>query len=116
MGDDAPQSPSDGNTAGLSGDTNAPPPVVADLHTDNHHQAVPVHHKEKEEVVPRVKALTPRPTFMENLANSRDRQFKLSRQDSSELERYFVREPDFQNGRVPEKKKKKRRTMDRDKD
>lgn len=95
MGDDAPQSPSDGTTGGLSGDTNVPPPVVTDVHTDAHHQAVPAHHKEKEELQPRVKALTPRPTFMENLANSRDRQFKLSRQDSSELERYFVREPDL---------------------
>ncbi|KAJ5805813.1 uncharacterized protein N7503_003415 [Penicillium pulvis] len=89
MGDDAPQSPSDGTTGGLSGDTNVPPPVVTDVHTDTHHQAAPAHHREKEELLPRVKALTPRPTFMENLANSRDRQFKLSRQDSSELERYF---------------------------
>lgn len=95
MGDDAPQSPSDGTTGGLSGDTNAPAPVVTDVHHDAHHQAVPVHHREKEELLPRVKALTPRPTFMENLANSRDRQFKLSRQDSSELERYFVRVPDL---------------------
>lgn len=94
MGDDAPQSPSDANTTGLSGD--APPPVVTDIQTSSdHHHTVPAHHKEKEELLPRVKALTPRPTFMENLANSRDRQFKLNRQDSSEIERYFVREPDF---------------------
>lgn len=95
MGDDAPQSPSDATTANSSSDTNAPPPVVTDLHTDDHHQAVPAHYREKEELLPRIKPLTPRPTFMENLANSRERQFKLSRQDSSELERYFVREPDF---------------------
>jgi len=93
MGDDAPQSPSDATNTGSSGDTNVPPPVVTDLHTNSdHHQTAPVHHREKEELLPRVKALTPRPTFMENLANSRDRQFKLSRQDSSELERYFVRD------------------------
>ncbi|EPS34363.1 hypothetical protein PDE_09327 [Penicillium oxalicum 114-2] len=33
--------------------------------------------------------LTPRPTFMENLANSREAQFHFHRTDSSELERYF---------------------------
>lgn len=34
--------------------------------------------------------LTPRPSFLENLANSRDRQFMLDRRNSSELNRYFV--------------------------
>ncbi|KAF7719586.1 Bestrophin-like protein [Penicillium ucsense] len=33
--------------------------------------------------------LTPRPTFMENLASSREAQFHFHRTDSSELERYF---------------------------
>ncbi|RAH44734.1 UPF0187 domain membrane protein [Aspergillus brunneoviolaceus CBS 621.78] len=33
--------------------------------------------------------LTPRPSFLENLANSRDRQFMLDRRNSSELNRYF---------------------------
>lgn len=34
--------------------------------------------------------MTPRPTFLEHLATSRDSQFHLDRRDSSELDRYFV--------------------------
>ncbi|PWY70252.1 UPF0187-domain-containing protein [Aspergillus heteromorphus CBS 117.55] len=33
--------------------------------------------------------LTPRPSFLENLANSRDTQFHLDRRNSSEINRYF---------------------------
>jgi hypothetical protein len=34
--------------------------------------------------------MTPRPTFLENLADSRDSQFMLNRRDSDDLDRYFV--------------------------
>lgn len=34
--------------------------------------------------------LTPRPSFLENLASSTDRQFMLGRRNSSEIDRYFV--------------------------
>lgn len=34
--------------------------------------------------------ITPRPTFLENLADSRDTQFMLHRSDSDDLDRYFV--------------------------
>ncbi|KAJ5628664.1 hypothetical protein N7490_010892 [Penicillium lividum] len=87
MEGDSPQSPSD-NSTGFS-DNNAPAPVPADVHSHtDHHQNVPVHTKD-EQVLPRIKPITPRPTFMEHLASSRDMQFHLDRQDSSELDRYF---------------------------
>lgn len=34
--------------------------------------------------------LTPRPSFLENLADSRDRQFMLHRRQSTDVDRYFV--------------------------
>lgn len=34
--------------------------------------------------------LTPRPSFLENLASSREKQFMLGRRNSSEIDRYFV--------------------------
>ncbi|KAJ5087835.1 hypothetical protein N7456_011451 [Penicillium angulare] len=87
MGDHSPASPSDA-PAPFS-DSAAPPPVPTETksHAD-HHQDVPVHTKEEEQL-PRIKAPTPRPTFMEHLADSRETQFHLHRQDSSELDRYF---------------------------
>ena len=45
----------------------------------------PQHEKE-----PRPGRLTPRPSFLENLASSRATQFMLDRRNSSELDRYFV--------------------------
>lgn len=75
--------------AAAAGDSTGAAPVAVDTrhHADNHH-APPQPHTLKEQ--DSVERLTPRPTFMENLANSRDAQFHLDRRDSSELERYFV--------------------------
>jgi hypothetical protein len=70
--------------------TDAAAPVPADVrsHAVQQHNTAPSHEKEQGSSVGR---LTPRPTFLEHLANSRDSQFKLDRRDSSELDRYFVR-------------------------
>lgn len=63
-------------------------PVPADVRSHAVHQnAVPTHEKEQASSVGRI---TPRPTFLEHLATSRDSQFHLDRRDSSELDRYFV--------------------------
>lgn len=71
-------------------DNTTAPPVPADVraHADHHAQATSHTLREKDSA----ERITPRPTFMENLANSRDSQFHLDRRDSSELERYFVRQ------------------------
>lgn len=72
-----------------SGDSTGAAPVAVSKahHADNHHDQAQPHSLKEQDSVER---LTPRPTFMENLANSRDAQFHLDRRDSSELERYFV--------------------------
>ena len=69
---------------------NAAAPVPADVrsHAIHHHDTAASNEKEQGSSAGR---LTPRPTFLEHLANSRDSQFKLDRRDSSELDRYFVR-------------------------
>ncbi|KAJ5994997.1 hypothetical protein N7481_001974 [Penicillium waksmanii] len=69
-----------------SGDhTAAPVPADVRAHGDHHTQSQPHGLKEQDSA----ERLTPRPTFMEHLATSRDSQFHLDRQDSSELDRYF---------------------------
>ncbi|CAI7676810.1 unnamed protein product [Penicillium pancosmium] len=69
-----------------SGDhTAAPVPADVRAHGDHHNQSQPHGLKEQDSA----ERLTPRPTFMEHLATSRDSQFHLDRQDSSELDRYF---------------------------
>ncbi|KAJ5176994.1 uncharacterized protein N7482_002871 [Penicillium canariense] len=71
-----------------TGDSTGAAPVAVDArHHANHAQAQAQWHSPKEQ--DSVGRLTPRPTFMENLVNSRDSQFHLDRRDSSELERYF---------------------------
>lgn len=65
----------------------APVAVTKAHHADNHYDQTQAHSLKEQDSVER---LTPRPTFMENLVNSRDAQFHLDRRDSSELERYFV--------------------------
>ncbi|CAG8883286.1 unnamed protein product [Penicillium salamii] len=61
-------------------------PVPADVRSHAvHHDTTPAHEKEQASVG----RITPRPTFLEHLATSRDSQFHLDRRDSSELERYF---------------------------
>lgn len=37
-----------------------------------------------------IRRITPRPSFLENLADSRDRQFMLHRRASTDVDRYFV--------------------------
>ncbi|KAJ5381271.1 uncharacterized protein N7496_003699 [Penicillium cataractarum] len=74
--------------AAAAGDSTGAAPVAVDTrhHADNHvAQPQPQSLKEQDST----ERLTPRPTFMENLASSRDAQFHLDRRDSSELERYF---------------------------
>ncbi|KAG0155804.1 hypothetical protein PDIDSM_2977 [Penicillium digitatum] len=61
-------------------------PVPADVRSHVHHQTAPTHDKEQVSSFGRI---TPRPTFLGNLATSRDTQFQLDRRNSSELERYF---------------------------
>lgn len=72
-----------------AGDSTGTGPVAVHKahHVDNHHDQGQAHSLKEQDSVER---LTPRPTFMQNLANSRDAQFHLDRRDSSELERYFV--------------------------
>ncbi|GMG52344.1 unnamed protein product [Aspergillus oryzae var. brunneus] len=64
-----------------------PAPVQADIrsHAVHHDQgALP----ERESSPAR--RITPRPTFLENLASTRDSQFMLDRRNSSEIDRYFT--------------------------
>ncbi|KAJ5573637.1 uncharacterized protein N7459_008064 [Penicillium hispanicum] len=74
-------------TSDTTADNNLPLPVPSEVraHVDHHGQPQPHDSREQDSVG----RLTPRPTFMEHLANSRDSQFHLDRRDSSELERYF---------------------------
>lgn len=48
----------------------------------------PHHLQDDESFMPR--RLTPRPSFLENLVDSRDRQFMLHRRQSTDVDRYFV--------------------------
>ncbi|CAI7604224.1 unnamed protein product [Penicillium glandicola] len=72
-------------TAAATADCAAPVPVDVRSHAMPH-QTAPIHEKEQDSPIGR---MTPRPTFLENLATSRDSQFHLDRRDSSELDRYF---------------------------
>jgi hypothetical protein len=78
----------DAPTSSTVADSAAPVPADVRSHAVHHHDTAPSHEKEQGSSVGR---LTPRPTFLENLANSREAQFQLDRRDSSELDRYFVR-------------------------
>ena len=71
-------------------DGGRPAPIPADAH----------HHDEKDGRTPNhpdskdrgfVERLERRPSFLENLADSRESQFQQQNQNFSELERYFVR-------------------------
>ncbi|KAJ5833718.1 hypothetical protein N7474_002029 [Penicillium riverlandense] len=67
---------------------NGPAPVPAEVRShDVHHEQV--QHHEKKDQGSSIGRLTPRPTYMEHLANSRDSQFHLDRRNTSELEHYF---------------------------
>lgn len=76
-----------------AGDSTGTAPVAVPKadHADNHHHDQGQVHSLREQ--DSMERLTPRPTFMDNLVNSRDAQFHLDRRDSSELERYFVGGP-----------------------
>ena len=98
--DHSPASPS-GDAPGVTSD-NAPPPMPANVHVHPvHHDDAPIQSPKEEDNHPRFKAPTPRPTFMEHLANSREAQFQLHRQDSSELEHYFVCDPQPLRANMP---------------
>ncbi|KAB8209715.1 Bestrophin, RFP-TM, chloride channel-domain-containing protein [Aspergillus parasiticus] len=63
-----------------------PAPVQADIRSHAvHHDQGTVPERESSPA----RRITPRPTFLENLANTRDSQFMLDRRNSSELDRYF---------------------------
>ncbi|KAJ6007710.1 hypothetical protein N7540_011686 [Penicillium herquei] len=88
--DQSPISPTGETGTSSFFDNNIPAPVPVEIrHSDPHHQDVPTQPAEEEEPSHHFKAPTPRPTFMEHLANSRDAQFHMNRHDSSELDRYF---------------------------
>jgi putative membrane protein len=78
--------PSDAPAPAAASDSTAAP-APADLRSNVHHHAAATHEKEQASSIGR---MTPRPTFLENLATSRDSQFQFDRRDSSELDRYFV--------------------------
>ncbi|OJI99030.1 hypothetical protein ASPVEDRAFT_496712 [Aspergillus versicolor CBS 583.65] len=75
-------------SAPAAGQADGPAPVQADVRHANagnaHDHTAP--RSEKSSSPGRI---TPRPTFLENLADSRDSQFMLHRQDSDDLDRYF---------------------------
>jgi hypothetical protein len=80
--------PADAPAPAAAADSTAAP-VPADVRSHPvHHDTAPIHEKEQASSFGRI---TPRPTFLEHLATSRDSQFHLDRRDSSELDRYFVR-------------------------
>ncbi|KKK23298.1 hypothetical protein ARAM_006379 [Aspergillus rambellii] len=64
-------------------------PVPADVRHNHHHDqhAAPTPHRDEKSWSQ--ERLTPRPTFLENLASSRNSQFMLDRHNSGELDRYF---------------------------
>lgn len=87
----------DAPPAAATGDTAAAPvPVEVRGHANHHTESTGQPLKEKDSI----ERLTPRPTFMEHLADSREAQFHLNRQDSSELDRYFVCGPERRLGKV----------------
>jgi hypothetical protein len=80
--------PADAPAAAAAADSGAAPvPADSRSHAHHHHHHANHHHEKEQDSIGRV---TPRPTFLEHLATSRDSQFQLDRRDSSELDRYFV--------------------------
>ncbi|GIK00457.1 hypothetical protein Aspvir_004482 [Aspergillus viridinutans] len=74
------------DAAGAGITTDAAPPVQANVHSHAVHHNQPVHHEEKEPTVGRV---TPRPTFLTNLADSRESQFRFHRRKTDDFDSYF---------------------------
>lgn len=81
------------DAAGPTGD--AAPPVQSNVnaHGVHHDQGTTTPDNKSVASSTRRVNITPRPTFLENLANSRDSQFMLDRRNSSEIDRYFVCRP-----------------------
>ncbi|KAL6239590.1 hypothetical protein BDW75DRAFT_99784 [Aspergillus navahoensis] len=67
--------------------TDGPAPVQADARHANHAQGQNNGPPSEKSSSPG--RMTPRPTFLENLADSRESQFMLKRRDSDDLDRYF---------------------------
>ncbi|RHZ62347.1 hypothetical protein CDV55_105369 [Aspergillus turcosus] len=74
------------DAAGAGTTTDPAPPVQANVHSHAVHGNQPVNHEEKEPCVGRV---TPRPTFLENLADSRESQFRFHRRKPDDFDSYF---------------------------
>ncbi|KAL4870529.1 hypothetical protein BDV12DRAFT_207588 [Aspergillus spectabilis] len=79
--------PADAGHAAPAGD--GPAPVVADVRHANNHGNTTTNDERSEKSAKSSRRITPRPTFLENLADSRDSQFMLNRRDSDDLDRYF---------------------------
>ncbi|KAL4919459.1 Bestrophin, RFP-TM, chloride channel-domain-containing protein [Aspergillus aurantiobrunneus] len=74
-----------GDAAHAAAHGDGPAPVQAEVrHANNTTHSSPPSEKSSNQG-----RITPRPTFLENLADSRDSQFMLNRRDSDDLERYF---------------------------
>ncbi|KAF4239821.1 hypothetical protein CNMCM8980_001530 [Aspergillus fumigatiaffinis] len=73
------------DAAGAGTTTDAAPPVQANVHAHAAHHNQPVHHEEKEPIG----RVTPRPTFLENLADSRESQFRFHRRKNDDFDSYF---------------------------
>lgn len=62
--------------------------LAVDVHGDKHDPASPTYSSKERDFIGR---LSRQPSFLENLADSRDSQFPV--QNRGEIERYFVCEP-----------------------
>ncbi|KAL3465829.1 Bestrophin, RFP-TM, chloride channel-domain-containing protein [Aspergillus heterothallicus] len=78
--------PADAGGHAVAAAADGPAPVVAERH-GHHGAAANVHHIDDK--ISSQERITPRPTFLENLASSRDSQFMFDRRDSDDLDRYF---------------------------
>ncbi|KAI9924452.1 hypothetical protein MW887_007079 [Aspergillus wentii] len=68
--------------------SDAVPPVQTDVRSHAIHHDQPTVYPENGKEPPR-KRVTPRPSFFENLASSRETQFTLKRNNSGDIDRYF---------------------------
>ncbi|KAI9041643.1 UPF0187 domain membrane protein [Aspergillus affinis] len=75
------------DVAGPTGD--AAPPVQSNVHSHAVHHDPNTTNLDDKSASSFTRPVLTRPTFMENLANSRDSQFMLDRRNSSEIDRYF---------------------------
>lgn len=71
--------------AGAGTTTDAAPPVQANVHAQAAHHNQPIASEEKQPIG----RVTPRPTFLENLADSRESQFRFHRRKNDDFDSYF---------------------------